>query len=177
MKSNYMVGHYKKEDFEQCISLYSNARAYFKENGIDQWQDDEDYPGALSIAHDSEKNALYTVKSVDSKQVLACFMACVEVDETYTPPLVTGNWLTNGTKYGVLHRVAVRNDMKGTGLGKVIMDFIAKDAAMQGASSLRCDTHEHNASMNRLLMKSGFDVCGDMTLPGGAPRIAYEKML
>ncbi len=177
MTDIYKVETFKQDDLQQCVQLYNSAREYFKAAGIDQWQGNTNHPGELSIKKDSADNVLFTVKRNNENDVFACFMARVGTDETYVPPLVSGAWLTSGTPYAALHRVAVNNDEKGKGIGKVIIDFVREKAVKDGAVSLRCDTHENNKAMRRMLEKNGFEQCGEMLLPCGSPRIAYELVL
>ncbi len=164
------------KDITVCAKLFDSAREYFKNNGIDQWQDIPTYPNEDSVKNDISDDAWFVVKEMLTDKIVACFMTKVCIDPTYETPLVTGSWLTNATQYGVVHRVAVNNAYKGKGVGNVIMQFAQQHVKGKGALSLKCDTHEQNKSMHNLLIKNGFKVCGNMVLPSGAPRIAYEKV-
>ncbi len=175
--NNIIITLCKEQDILQCTQLFDDARQYFKVNNIDQWQENCKYPNEETLKADIESQALFIVRHMQLNYIIACFMTNVQKDETYEPPLITGAWRTSGTKYGVLHRVAVKSNFKGTGLGEKIVNFATENAHGSGAKSIRCDTHADNKSMHKMLIKNGFVVCGNMLLPSGAPRVAYEKIL
>ncbi len=165
-------------DIGDALQFFANARKYMNSSGIDQWQQNPPYPNEGSLKQDASDNAWYVVqKSEDDTGIVATFMTATMVDETYEAPLVSGEWKTSGTKYAVLHRVAVCESAKGQGIGCAIVVFTCKKAAQTGAVSVRCDTHADNKSMRRMLEKNGFDYCAQMKLPDGAPRVAYELVL
>ncbi len=164
----------EKQEIKKAALILNEAKAYLKSQNIDQWQDKNGYPNEVDLSEDLKNGAFFTVKI--SGEIAATFMACVTVDETYIKKPHSGRWLTSGTKYGVLHRIAVANRFKGQGIAGEIANFACNYCKAQGAKSLRSDTHMQNLSMQRMLEKSGFIKCGEITLPSGAQRIIFEKV-
>ena len=87
---------------------------------------------------------------------------------------IEGKWLQDG-KYLVVHRIAIRDNYKGQGLAKIILDETLK--LFPNISSIRMDTHDDNLSMQRFLTKYGFNYCGTIYLENKEKRRAYEKLL
>ena len=87
---------------------------------------------------------------------------------------IDGKWLQNAN-YITVHRIAIRNDQKGNGLAKIIMDEATK--LYPKLPSIRIDTHDDNLSMQRFLTKYGFTHCGTIYLENKETRRAYEKIL
>ena len=90
--------------------------------------------------------------------------------------LTEGAWLTAG-EYAALHRVAVDPACKGRGIGGEMVAFAESRCRDAGVESLRCDTHELNAAMRRMMEKNGFVPCGRLRYPVAGERLAYEKVL
>ena len=84
---------------------------------------------------------------------------------------IDGQWKTS-QDYVCVHRIAVDPQYKGKGLASIMLDQVV--AMYPQYHSLRMDTHENNFSMQRLLLKYGFEFCGIITLQSGALRRAYE---
>ncbi len=174
---NLLVREGYIQNFDDTLKLFADAREYFKKSGIDQWQEEPIYPNKETLENDKNMNAWFVVENTQTGEILATFMTKVLKDITYEKELITGKWALSGKDYGVLHRVAVKNSAKGLGLGTVIVNFAKQHTLKSGGASLRCDTHSDNASMLRMLIKNNFTKCGDMILPSGAPRIAFELIL
>ncbi|MBQ2863605.1 MAG: GNAT family N-acetyltransferase, partial [Clostridia bacterium] len=88
-----------------------------------------------------------------------------------------GKW-KNDRDYVCMHRVAVHPEAKGCGVAAALVDEAVKIALSVGIYDLKCDTHEVNASMRRMLEKNGFEYCGVIYLSlDGEPRVAYQRIL
>ena len=87
-----------------------------------------------------------------------------------------GEWKSQNP-YAVVHRVAVRNDLKGKGLSGILMKEAEKMCGEKNIKSIRIDTHEDNKSMQKLILKCGFEYCGIIYVADGTERFAYEKIL
>ncbi len=162
----------EEEDKEQVISLWRDAQAYFREQGIDQWQDG--YPDRERLDQDVANKASYVLE--EEGRVLATAYISVETEPDYCK-IYEGKWFTKGP-YGVIHRIAVTPFAKGKGLAGRLVAEAARSCREQGAVSLRVDTHQDNRPMRRMLEKNGFLYCGIIYLTrDGASRVAYEKKL
>lgn len=158
----------QKEHLSQVEQLYNDAKLYFKQNNIDQWQDG--YPNKDSFLQDVENGESYVL--IMGEQVLATFMLSVKTEPTYNK-IYDGQW-SCGETYGVIHRIAVAPNEKGKGVFGKIIEFSKNFCNQNGKQALRADTHEDNLSMQKALIKNGFTKCGFIYLQQGAKRDAFE---
>ncbi len=158
-------------DVMSIMTLITEAQAYFKKSNIDQWQNG--YPNDSVILNDIAKGCSYVL--IKDDQVVATTVISFEVERTYDE-IHEGQWLSE-QPYAVMHRVAVSSELKGLGLGRVLIDATAKMCQAQGVWSIKVDTHEDNHAMQRLLTKSDFSYCGVIFLEDGAKRLAFETLL
>lgn len=161
----------KIEDIPAVLEIYQDARSYFKENSIPQWQGD--YPNEMDIRKDIEEGGSYI--AVDQETAVGTCFISLQADHNYDY-IENGHWL-NDNRYGVLHRTAVHSSCKGRGIADLFVDEAAELARQAGIYDLRADTHEKNRSMRRMLEKNGFKACGIIYVEDGTPRIAYQKQL
>ena len=159
------------KDIKGIVRLIDQAKAYFKENGIDQWQDG--YPNEDVIRNDISLGHSYVL--IDQDQIIGTFYYAIQEESSYQD-IRNGSWHTS-SPYAVVHRIVVDNTIKGHGCAKAMMDYACHQTLQQGLSSIRIDTHKDNLSMQRFLQKNGFQYCGNITLQSGAPRIAFDKIL
>lgn len=103
-----------KNDLIEVIKIINQAKQYFKNEGIDQWQDG--YPNEDSIINDINQHEAYVLEN--NGKILATAMISTNIEPTYN--YIEGNWLQNN-KYLVIHRIAICNDQKGRGLAKIII--------------------------------------------------------
>ena len=162
------------KDCSQVIALYQQAQAYFKEAGIDQWQNG--YPNAESLAEDMAGGESYVLVEDEAEEVLGtCFISFA--GEPDYDVIYEGSWQEQ-EPYGVVHRVAVASDRKGQGLAGLMIQQAVAMCRQRGIGSMRMDTHEDNRSMQRMLAKNGFVYRGIIYLGrDGAKRVAFEKTL
>lgn len=158
----------KLNDINRVMEIINQAKQYFKNNNIDQWQ--EGYPNEESIKEDIMNEEAYVLE--DNGKILGTCMVTIQGEPTYHT--IDGKWLFN-EDYVCVHRIAVDEQYKGAGLASIILDQAI--AMYPNFHSVRMDTHEGNLSMQRFLTKYGFVFCGIITLQNGAPRRAYEKRI
>ena len=158
-------------DLSALMALFAEARGTIAQLGIDQWQDG--YPTEAVITEDIALGRSYIVEQ--SGQLWGTFVI-VEEEPSYDV-IDDGHWLTgdDSRDYIAIHRVAIPVACRGQGIASVIMDYAAQYAQKLGRASLRIDTHRGNIVMRRMLEKQGFEHCGTIHLPTGAPRVAYER--
>ena len=151
----------KIEDISRVIDIINQAKTYFKNNDIDQWQDG--YPNEETIEKDIENNEAYVLEEDG---------VTIHGEPAYNR--IEGKWILN-CPYICVHRIAVDNEYKGKGLASTILDQVV--AMYPDYHSVRMDTHHDNLSMQSFLTKYGFKYCGEITLKSGALRRAYEKRI
>ena len=158
----------KIEDISRVIDIINQAKTYFKNNDIDQWQDG--YPNEETIEKDIENNEAYVLE--EDGVILGTCMVTNHGEPAYNR--IEGKWILN-CPYICVHRIAVDNEYKGKGLASTILDQVV--AMYPDYHSVRMDTHHDNLSMQSFLTKYGFKYCGEITLKSGALRRAYEKRI
>ncbi|CDM67260.1 N-acetyltransferase GCN5 [Clostridium bornimense] len=157
-----------KSDLDNIMIIIKEAQKYFKENNIDQWQDN--YPNEKTILNDVNNETSYVLVKDDN--IVATASISFEAEPTYNH--IEGNWLTND-RYVVIHRVAVSNDYKGLRLSSTILDNAKALALKNNIHSIKIDTHKDNKAMQKVLLKNNFTYCGIIYLEDNSERIAFEK--
>lgn len=166
----------KTADLNEIMQIVSQAQAFMKAQGLDQWQDG--YPRREDFEKDIENGQCYLLLSEGEA---AAIVTVTTSPEPCYEDIHNGSWLTDGESYAVIHRSAVNEKYRGKGIGKGIISFSENLARKSGAKSLRVDTHRDNKPMRGLLESQGFKYCGTVYLQGrDYPRFyreAYEKLL
>ncbi len=158
------------EDVASVLEIIWQAKAYLKQNKIEQWQNG--YPNIDSIIEDIQKEYSYVV---EEHGIVLGTMAVVFWGEPTYEHIYAGEWKTRGTAYVTLHRVAVRDEWKGRGIAGFMIDEVMSMCQKQSTESIRMDTHRDNYSMQQMMKKNGFEYCGIIYLEDGAERLAYER--
>ena len=160
-----------KEDINSIMNIINQAQDYFKENGIDQWQNN--YPNVETIKHDIYNGYSYVLLNNDT--IVATVAIVFDGEPTYDC-IYEGQWISNDD-YAAIHRIAVDNIYKGSGLSAHIIKYVEQLCLKKGIYSIKGDTHEDNLSMQRMLSKNKFQYCGVIYLEDGSKRVAFEKTL
>lgn len=173
----YTLRHSKEEDIPAIMALITEAQRYFSQKGIDQWQNG--YPNPEVIRNDIRLGNSYVVlqygQSTDvPASIVATAMISFDGEPTYAH--IDGAWLTD-LPYAVIHRVAVRPELKGQNIAGWIIGETERMCTERNCPCIRIDTHRENRSMQRVAAKNGFQYCGVVTVAGGALRLAYEKVI
>jgi len=159
------------KDLNRVMAIISQAQEYFKKNQIDQWQNG--YPSIETIQEDMSFGSSYVLLEND---VVIATAAIIFAGEPDYETIYEGEWLTHD-KYGVIHRIAVDDDLKGSGIALKFMKLIEEMCLATGVSSLKIDTHRQNIPMQKYLKKNNFKYCGVIYLQDGSERLAFEKIL
>lgn len=160
-----------EKDISNVMKIIKEAQEYFKQEGIDQWQDG--YPNSDTIYGDIKNNSSYVLENED--EIMATAMVSFDEDKTYNK-IYDGEWLSN-KEYAVIHRIAVSEKAKGKGIAVNIITEVENLCKENGINSIKIDTHKDNISMQRLLEKVGFEYCGIILLEDNSERIAFEKII
>lgn len=160
-----------KTDVDSIMNIIRQAQSYFKEHGINQWQDN--YPNLETINNDIKVGTGYILLKDDF--IVGTVVVTFEVGKNYES-IHNGGWIRND-EYVVIHRMAVNSNYKGLGLSSIIIKNIVKICLEKCIHSIRIDTHEENISMMKLLSKTGFQYCGIIYLDDKSKRLAFQKLL
>lgn len=156
-------------DIDSLVSIIEEAKAYFKENKIDQWQDG--YPNKQTLLQDIKKEESFLLEQ--DGIILATCMISTKKDPTYHN-IYQGSWLNN-EPYFVIHRIAVKQSEKGNNLASFMIQEAIK--LHPDYFNIRIDTHKDNISMQRMLQKNGFIYCGIIYLETMQQRNAYQRVI
>lgn len=162
------------KDHASIMLLIVHARAAIVRLGIDQWQDG--YPEPEVIAADIE-SGIGILFEVDGR--IAGYMVALSDPEPIYDQLER-EWLQNDAPYLTVHRMAIDDGYRGTGLSTAMFAHAEALAREKQLKSVRADTHTGNLAMRGLLKKCGYSYCGDVRydVTAGDPiRVAYEKIL
>lgn len=161
----------EKSDKNAVLALYQAAQQAMKELGIDQWQDG--YPNEATFLLDVEQGI--GVVAEENGRIIGTAAAYIGHEPTYET-IFQGNWRTEQSVYGMIHRIAVAPDCKKRGVASGIFRYVDGLCRERGLPSARCDTHRDNLIMQRTLDKNGYQYCGIIYLENGDERFGYEKV-
>ncbi|WP_252226746.1 MULTISPECIES: GNAT family N-acetyltransferase [unclassified Clostridium] len=160
-----------EEDISNIMKVINEAQIYFKEQKINQWQNN--YPNIDTIKEDIKND--YSYVFLKDKQIVATVAISFDGEKSYDT-ICDGKWISN-CKYAVIHRMAVNNMYKGEGIASKIIKNIEKICLNKDIHSIKIDTHIENKPMQNLLKKNNFQYCGIIYLEDKSERIAFEKVI
>lgn len=174
-KLNFDCCRAELADMSDLMLIADEASAFLSAKGTNQWQDGFPNPGVFRRDIAAGNCWLFTCEG----EAAGCISLYTTPEADYEN--IEGQWLTEGTGYGTVHRVAVRDFFHGRGLATEMMQFAEELAYGMGLGSIRVDTHEDNAGMRALLVSRGYQLCGVVRLSDSGEndnkRLAYEKIL
>lgn len=161
-----------KNDIPAIMKIIADAQQYLASLSIDQWQDG--YPTIEQIELDIKNEDSYLV--YDDNKIIGTTVFSINGEPTYNK--IEGEWLTKkDAQYGVIHRLAVDDKYRKSGMAKFVFNQCENDLNNLGIKSMRIDTHRDNKGMQKILTSLGYQYCGIIILTSGAKRLAYEKLL
>ncbi|MBU5312169.1 GNAT family N-acetyltransferase [Tissierella carlieri] len=160
-----------ESDIDSIMNIFNQAKAYMKEQGIDQWNNN--YPNYEVVKNDIKDGVSYVL--VKDNNVVGTVVAIFGEEKNYKN-IYDGKWISN-EEYAVIHRIAIDSNYKGLGIVSIIFKNIEDICINRSINSIRVDTHEDNLSMQSLLAKNCFQYCGVIYLEDKSKRIAFEKIL
>lgn len=158
-------------DLDTIMTIIIQAQEMFLAKGIDQWQNG--YPNRETIQDDIQNGTSYCI--IKNETVVGTFMLQLGNDENYDT-IDGGDWHEEGP-YAVVHRIAVDCRYHGQKIAFQALKEVETLCGIVGYSVIRMDTHKDNLAMNSLLLKTGYQLCGKITLKDGGERLAYDKKI
>ena len=158
-------------DANRIMAIIKDAQMYLQQAGVDQWQNN--YPNIEVIKEDIAHDNSYVL--VQNGDVVATAAISFDGESTYEK-IYEGKWLSD-EDYAVIHRVAVANECRGSGIGSGLINTIEAFCINKGIHHIKVDTHEDNQSMQKLLVKNDFIYCGIIYLEDSSKRVAFEKKI
>ncbi len=162
-------------DIGTIMGFVTDAQAYLKSQGVDQWQ--YGYPTPEHFLRDMEEDGCWLFFCDGEPAGAAAILTRPE--EAYRA--IEGKWLTEGENYCAVHRACISSAFRGSGLSREMFSLAEELARGLGKSSVRVDTHRENLPMQGVLRKCGYAYCGVIHIIGsnedGAERLAFEKIV
>lgn len=145
-----------KADLPAILTIINEAKAYLKEQGINQWQ--AGYPTNQDIEKDIEQQISY-VLMVDG-QIAGTAALWPDNDVNYDD-IKEGSWRGNpDDKYMSIHRIAISSKFRGQHLSEKMMQGLFTISTILGYDEIRIDTHPLNKGMQKVITNNGFEYRG-----------------
>jgi GNAT superfamily N-acetyltransferase len=135
-------------------ALLREASAWLASRGIDQWQ----YPPHRDrITAALERGVCYLAFQGDEPA------ATIQLDDFSDPEFWTPDDEPDSALY--VHRMAVKRELAGTGVGGMLLNWASERAAAQGKLWLRLDAWKDNQGLHRFYKNAGFTLLRVVDLP------------
>ena len=163
----------REEDLDTMEVILAQAKALLIPIG--QWN--ANYPTQEDFVSDMAKGECYVLTC--GGQVGGFFTLSAQPEACYAA-ITDGKW-SSDQPYAVIHRCAVAQQWRGSGLADRMIGECERLALSQGLAWLRVDTHKKNKSMQALIRRNGFQYRGNVLIDVperyDRRRVAYEKRL
>ncbi len=161
------------KDLAVIMNIIEEARAFLKEQGIDQWQNGS--PNKEVLLSDIRKEHGYVLE--ENQEIIAYMALCFGEDANYHT-VYDGQWLCPNAVYGTIHRTAISSAYRGKGIAKKLFQAAEDLCVNKVVESIRIDTHPNNELMKHLIIRERYHPCGYILLQqDSTKRLAYEKVL
>lgn len=165
----------READLPGIQAIISQAIAFQNACRVDQWN--EYYPTREHFLADIARNECYVLTCGED---IGAVFVLTAVPEPCYQHITDGKW-SSSEPYASIHRCAVAEKFRGSGLAGRMIEECGRLAQEQGLGWLRVDTHKKNKAMLGLLRKCGFQYRGNVLVAppeGHDPRrVAYEKRI
>ena len=167
-----MISVGQLNELEAILQLTRACGQHMRDNGIDQW--DEQYPDRAVLVNDLQTETLFAYREGDE------ILGVVVLNETQDEEYGDVSWSTSEEDRNiVVHRLAVRPDQQGRGLGRKLMDFAEQWARDNRYDAIRLDTYSQNPRNQRFYTHRGYTNLGPVFLKYKRehPYFCYELLL
>lgn len=147
----------KGDELDTAMALIDQAKAFLKQQGVDQWQ--SGYPDRDCIAADiAAEKGYFCVED----GTVAGYL-CIDFDGEPAYASLNGTWLTQET-YVVVHRMALDDRVKGRGLASRAFALVEELARGKGVHSFKVDTDRDNRTCSIYWRKTVLLIAGRSAL-------------
>lgn len=161
-------------DLPAITAIISGAKAYLKEQQINQWQDG--YPDPATLKQDIKDGITFVL--IYNNTVAGTAALHQGIDVNYLK-IEDGQWISGTSDhYSAIHRIAVASDFRGHHLSETLMTGLITISGLLGFKDIRIDTHPENKGMQHVITSSGFDYRGIVHMQrDNAIRYAYQLLI
>tara|TARA_B100000945_G_C20115355_1_gene472271 strand:- start:91 stop:594 length:504 start_codon:yes stop_codon:yes gene_type:complete len=160
----------RQNDLKNIMQMFKSCVSGMIKNNIDQW--DESYPNLEIIKNDLRAETFY-IAEINSKIV-----GGVNIDRIQDPTYLDIDWRDKTNQFLVVHRLAVKEDEWGKGIGKSLMYFAEGLVLKMGLKSIRLDTYSGNPKAMQFYLQLGYSELGKIDLkPNKEKYHCFEKIV
>mgnify|MGYP001291208551 CR=1 FL=1 len=157
-------------DIENIMQMYKSCVEGMIENGIDQW--DKSYPNADIILADI-KDRTYFIAELNGE-----ILGGINLDEKQDATYLSIEWEDKTNNFLVVHRLAVKEENWGEGIGKELMLFVEEVVSEEGYQSIRLDTYSGNPKAIEFYNRLGYTELGKIDLKANKNKYhCFEKII
>ena len=159
-----------KTDLDNIMLMYKSCVKGMLANDIDQW--DDTYPNTETIAQDLENQTYYV--SEEKGEIIGG----INIDENQDPTYLNINWKDTTNQFLVVHRLGVKEENWGSGIGKDLMIFTEELVIKRFLKSIRLDTYSGNPKAMEFYIRLGYRELGAINLkPDKNEYYCFEKII
>ena len=159
-----------KKDISEIMDMYDSCVNGMIKNGIDQW--DHTYPNQEIILEDISRQT-YFIYTMDKE-----IIGGVTIDNNQSPEYLEMDWQDKTDSFLCVHRLAIREDAWGKGIGRELMDFAEDLVLSERLLSIRLDTYSGNPQAMEFYKRLGYNQLGYIHLkPGKNEYYCFEKII
>tara|TARA_B100000900_G_C20224472_1_gene571232 strand:- start:82 stop:579 length:498 start_codon:yes stop_codon:yes gene_type:complete len=163
-----MIRKANLKDLENLIKLYSSSIKKMISKKISQW--DDKYPNREVLEKDILAQSYYVF--IDQNEIIGGITIDENIDKAYK----NIQWQNNC--FYTIHRLVVKHDSWGIGIGKKLMCFAEDLAKKNNKKSLRLDTYFDNTIANSFYIGLGYKFKGKILLKAHKKfYYCYEKII
>ena len=157
-------------DLDNIMKMYKSCVAGMLKNGIDQW--DDTYPDTETIAQDLESQTYYVAEENGK------IIGGINIDKNQDPTYLDINWQDASNQFLVVHRLGVKEESWGDGIGKSLMIFTEELVKKKDLKSIRLDTYSGNPKAMEFYIRLGYRELGAINLkPDKNEYYCFEKII
>ena len=159
----------KIKDLDNIMLMYQSCISGMIKNNIDQW--DSTYPNTQVITNDIKDETYYILEKEN-------IIGGVTIDRNQDPTYLDIKWKDQENKFLSVHRLAVKENYWGQGIGKKLMLFAESLVIRNKLQSIRLDTYSGNPYAMLFYKKLGYKELGSINLkPNKNEYYCFEKII
>jgi len=168
--STMIVRKANKSDLGDIMLMYNSCVKGMLKNGITQW--DTSYPNSDIILADLKARTYYIAE--ENGEIIGG----INIDDKQDPTYLAIDWKDKSNQFLVVHRLAVKEENWGDGIGKKLMLFTEDVIIEEGYTSVRLDTYSGNPKAMDFYKKLGYTELGTINLkPNKKEYYCFEKII
>ena len=158
------------DDLENIMMMYKSCVGGMLANSIDQW--DSTYPNSVVITKDINASTYYIATKEDT------IIGGINIDQNQDPTYLDVEWKDSSNRFLVVHRLGVKEENWGDGIGKDLMIFTEELVMEKDLKSIRLDTYSGNPKAMEFYIRLGYRELGAINLkPDKNEYYCFEKII